>query len=271
MGNQLFKWAFVVAKAGHTGDSWAVDSDSPSLDVQGLEAWVGPLPWASRDEVTALRGSDGLGGKAYRSLQRLLPPSVRSWRQETAPGFHPSLVQARRPVYWSGYWQSYRYWEGQEALVRQTLRYQGPETPFLQKWKPRVAEGGSVAVHVRRGDYVGNPSLDTLSERYYLDALSVLGPQGPVFVFSDDPGWCRQHLDWPVPFEALEGGRPEEDLYLMSLCQDHIVANSTFSWWGAWLAPRGRTVAPSSWFPSYGQVPPLDDVFPPSWERIKER
>jgi len=105
-----------------------------------------------------------------------------------------------------------------------------------------------ISLHIRRGDYIHNPNHPTQPMSYYEEALSKL-PEVPVVVFSDDSEWCNQQkLFESDRFMIAEGNTTDCDLCLMSLCKYHIIANSSFSWWGAWLAKSEKVIAPKNWF-----------------------
>jgi hypothetical protein len=105
-----------------------------------------------------------------------------------------------------------------------------------------------ISLHVRRGDYVSNPNHPVQTSEYYREALSLL-PDLPVIIFSDDPSWCNQQEIFSSDrFAVSEGNTTDADLCLMSLCKYHIIANSSFSWWGAWLAKSEKVIAPQNWF-----------------------
>ena len=107
-----------------------------------------------------------------------------------------------------------------------------------------------IALHVRRGDFVwNNKNHPPLGLDYYESALKLFDSDREVIIFSDDTEWCKdQELFADDRFAVAEGGDQFYDMCLMSLCDDFIIANSTFSWWGAWLANRGIVVAPRQWF-----------------------
>ncbi|KAG1647458.1 O-antigen biosynthesis glycosyltransferase WbnK [Nymphon striatum] len=130
--------------------------------------------------------------------------------------------------------------------------------------------GHSVSLHMRRGDYLGtsksNATYATCDEAYYLRALAKLSEGGrdiKVFVFSDDPEWVRENLK--LPYDTTAVGHNGPDLRLMSCCTDHVIANSTFSWWGGWLdrRPDARVVGPAKWFNDPKLVNP--DILPDRW------
>ena len=109
-----------------------------------------------------------------------------------------------------------------------------------------------------------NQSLD-----YYEKALSKFDSKRQVVIFSDDPQWCvEQKLFESDRFIVSSGNDPYIDLYLMSQCDDFIIANSTFSWWGAWLANRGKVIAPKKWFGPNNSHLNTKDLYPEHWEII---
>ena len=107
-----------------------------------------------------------------------------------------------------------------------------------------------IALHIRRGDFVwNNKNHPPLSLDYYKSALELFDSDREVIIFSDDTEWCKeQELFEDDRFAVAEGGDQFYDLCLMSMCDDFIIANSTFSWWGAWLGNRGKVIAPKKWF-----------------------
>lgn len=158
-----------------------------------------------------------------------------------------------------GYYQDLSHLQGFENDIRDWFK---PNRAVWMRLAHRFAAvldlPHRTAVHVRRGDYVEHSDLFTnLGPEYYRDAMALT--QGPHLVFSDDLDWCRQHLRGECIF--MDRNRDYEDLFLMASCQQHVIANSTFSWWGAWLAQSRRTVCPSYWGPAFqGET----DAFVPS-------
>ena len=119
---------------------------------------------------------------------------------------------------------------------------------FLELCKSFITED-TISLHIRRGDYVTNPNHPTQDVSYYEAALAKLPEDIPVIVFSDDPAWCNeQSMFEDDRFMIAEGNSTDCDLCLMSLCKYHIIANSSYSWWGAWLAKSERVIAPKNWF-----------------------
>jgi hypothetical protein len=181
-----------------------------------------------------------------------------------------------------GYWQSYRYFSDVAAPVAAEFEPVEVLSSVSQVLADRIAETPSVAVHVRRGDYVTLPSAanfhGVLPLGYYaqaMESIHLTEPQAHFFVFSDDLAWCKAHLpgDLPMTFVGHNAGSDAwQDLTLMSHCRHHVIANSSFSWWGAWLADQRwgvtgrRVIAPKRWFAGQQQVSP--DRYPEHWEAI---
>jgi len=118
----------------------------------------------------------------------------------------------------------------------------------------------TISLHVRRGDYVHNPNHPVAPLEFYQEALSKL-PNLPVLVFSDDPGWCReQEIFGDERFSIAEDNSSDCDLCLMSMCKYHIIANSSYSWWGAWLAKSKQVYAPQNWFGGGCLDKEVDDI-----------
>lgn len=134
---------------------------------------------------------------------------------------------------------------------------------------PFLGEDPSVSIHVRRGDYTLYPDHHpTCSREYYDAAISSFGSEFKFLVFSDDIDWCMENFKGQR-FLCVDTGSPYVDLKIMTMCKSHINANSSFSWWGAWLNPKDnkRVICPSKWF---GPAIPKDvsDIYCSGWEII---
>ncbi len=136
-----------------------------------------------------------------------------------------------------------------------------PAKQVVSNWKKPVS------IHVRRTDYVTNPNHTTLSLDYYEKALDYFDDDCEMIIFSDDPQWClQQKLFDSDRFLVSETNNSYLDLCLMTLCSGHIIANSSFSWWGSWLSNSKKTIAPSGWFKgSNNEHLDTKDLIPESW------
>ena len=198
------------------------------------------------------------------------------------PHFHfaPQVAALRDSVALvDGYWQSERYFYDVAATIRQDfVPISGSISVAAQQLSQIVGKTLSIAVHVRRGDYVSVPLYakvhGALPLRYYQAAFQAMQskfPSAHFFVFSDCPKWCRSAFAQYTNLTVVENGpeqKAHEDLWLMSQCNHHIIANSSYSWWSAWLNPKPdkMVIAPARWF--RGADHDTRDLFPASWHQI---
>lgn len=273
LGNQMFQYAAARSLALRRGTgvvvdpSWyapGVEKTTPrALDLLGLriEARLADEPqWAG---FARLRG---------RVRSRL--PFGRRWRPRREPRgrFDERLLDAADGSYLIGYWQSWRYFEPIRPSLAVELQPKAPPGDRDRDLLERIAGTEAIAVHVRRTDYVQVAQASAVhgvcAPDYYVRALSLLSGElrrPEVFVFSDDPKWCREHLDFDAPTTFVDRtgqGGALDDLRLMAACRHFVIANSTYSWWGAWLGrhPAKRVVAPARW---YADGRPTPDLLPP--------
>ena len=204
-----------------------------------------------------------LPAKTYDSSSRLREWQSRRQKvtvvRNRASRFDPSVLSAPRDAYLDGYWQSEQYFLDAAERIRADFTFPAPADDRNADLLKKIRETPSaVSVHVRRGDYASDAKTNAyhglMGVDHYRRACAVIreavdSPE--YFVFSDDPAWCRGNLelegatfvDWNT------GPTSWEDMRLMSTCRHHILANSSFSWWGAWLSKEeGVTVAPRRWF-----------------------
>jgi hypothetical protein len=183
-----------------------------------------------------------------------------------------------RGVYLVGYWQSEAYFARIQDLVRREFTFRHQPTGRNHELAEEIVETESVGVHVRRGDYVSNPrhkeTYVTLGSDYYrvcATRVAAILTRPHFYVFSDEPAWAKAHLEIGYPATVVDHngpGQDHEDLRLMSLCQHNIIANSSFSWWAAWLNanPEKRVMAPNQWFRVCGDE--QFDRLPSDWMRV---
>lgn len=176
----------------------------------------------------------------------------------------------------SGGGHSEKYFKDFESYIRQVFTFNLPADD--EKLKNVVHsiknDSSSVSVHIRRGDYVNHPDFDGVANRdYYIHAIELIKKYIPVpkfYVFSNDVEWSEKFfksLGVNYYIVNLGGGKKSYlDMYLMTLCHSHIIANSTFSWWGAWLSPNKNsiTICPEK-FLSHTVT---KDIYPHNWIKI---
>ena len=277
LGNQMFQYAAGLALAKRLGVALVCDvshyrrqrrQDRPL----GLEQFGIAI---DADRVPPYKPGRRLAVALGLMHQRFRGASVLRQRE----GFDPAFLSAGAPTALVGYFQSWRYFSGYEASVRQTFDTGSLSTARTAALEAEIrAAEHPGAVHVRRGDYLVNPQASAyfgvLGRDYYLaarEALEARIPRPTYFLFSDDPERARTELtDWPG-LRLVAGYSGAEDLRLMSLCRHFVIANSTFSWWGAWLgaAPDKLVIGPQRWFgPDYPLPVDVDDRLLHGWLRI---
>jgi hypothetical protein len=173
-----------------------------------------------------------------------------------------------------GFFQSEKYFKHIEQQIREDFQF---HDEILEPCLEMIESvENPIAIHIRRTDYLKNSeNHHNLSLEYYKNALSHFDEDRNVIVFSDDPEWCQeQELFAPDRFMVSENTDNTIDLCLMTLCSDFIIANSSYSWWGAWLAknPNKKVIAPLQWFGSTGYTKDHDtkDLIPNDWTRIND-
>jgi hypothetical protein len=205
----------------------------------------------------------------------------RIYYREKAFTFDSDVLCLPDHTYLDGYWQSEKYFIDLSATIRREFTPPGLGVAEDAIWFDRIHNCLSVSLHVRRGDYVSEDKVaavhGTCPPDYYVRAsraiVAGLGRKPHFFIFSDDPSWAvdNLHLEWLHSLVSLHDQTADRDIRefrLMTACKHHIVANSSFSWWAAWLGsePGKIVIAPERWFLS----PRLDDrdLIPTGWRRI---
>ena len=165
-----------------------------------------------------------------------------------------------------GYFQSEKYFKHIEDEIREAFTFVDEiRIPTEEAFKSNF-DDEVIAIHLRRGDYLKYPHHPVQTLEYYAEGLSHMPDDIPVLVFSDGIEWCKeQDLFKDDRFLFAEGNSTGVDLCLQALCSYHIIANSSFSWWGAWLAKSKKTVAPSVWFGGADAGKDLSDLYLPGW------
>jgi hypothetical protein len=283
LGNQLFQYAAGRAIAIRLGVELRLDITkfaSYTLHRYSLGPFRAPKRIATVREIGRARGEGyGLVVRVRRLLTRIPALERRSTRdlpgylRGTSALFDPRLLDAPDGAYLEGSWQSERYFSDVREVVLRDFEVATPSGGQDAAVAAEIGAHGSISLHVRRCDYVADPArnLSTCDEGYYSRAIEYLKDrvENPrLFVFSDDPGWVRANMRFGLPMTYVAHNGPDrnyEDLRLMSLCRHNVVANSSFSWWGAWLNrnPGKIVIAPREWFP--GETPGSNDVRPASW------
>lgn len=281
LGNQLFQYALGRTLAEQHAAQLKLDIrgyESYALYSYALDRFNIIESFATPDEVRRLRGGGWIAERLPRRLQKLNPFRKRSYILERRFSFDPAVLGSPDDVYLDGYWQSEKYFKNLEEILRRELSVRNSLTGINRELAARIADSNAVSLHVRRGDFASNPKTRRVhglcSVDFYQAAVRRIAetvPRPHFFIFSDEPEWAAANLRLDHSMTVVAGNDAShgyEDLRLMSLCRHHIIANSSFSWWGAWLNPNPDkiVIAPARWF--IGARHDTRDLFPPSWQTI---
>jgi hypothetical protein len=268
LGNQMFQYATARAVALRSGARLLLDLG----DMEGRRHEIHngfeldrhfriKARRATQAEIRDLLGVS-YTGFARRVLRRPAFRLLRSRRLVVEPHFHywHGIRDVRAPCYLHGYWQSHRYFEEIADELRRDFSPAHDIPPRVADLLEQVRSTRSVSLHIRRGDYVKNPRTSkfhgNLGESYYHEAVTLVREKVgniELFIFSDDLNWVRREMRFDVPAHYVDGNVGDAsylDMLLMSNCSHNIIANSTFSWWAAWLnGNAGKIViCPKRWF-----------------------
>lgn len=280
LGNQFFQYAL--------GRRLSLLHAVPlKLDISGFETYNlhgYSLPHfllkediASDEEIKYFRRYNAAQQRIMDILERCKPYSMRRYIKEPYYHYNPLILDASSHVYLEGYWQSEKYFMDIESTIRDEFQVRYPLTGYNKELADQMSSVHAVSLHVRRGDYVANSNTNkvhgTCDSSYYhscITAIAERAKQPHFFVFSDDIQWVKDTIPINYPHTYVDHNKDKnyEDLRLMSLCSHHIIANSTFSWWGAWLDknPDKIVIAPKRWFAdSHFNT---KDLIPSQWLKI---
>ncbi len=254
-GNQMFQYAALRGIAANTGVNFCLPYYQESVD-DGIGNMLKTelFDYLNMSSVTQL------------NIQNI--DASRPYMQE--PHFHYNEnIHKKCPDWVSlvGFFQSEKYFKNVEDIIRDDFTFKDEIREPCEEMMSDV-EGQVVALHIRRGDYLINGgNHNVLGMDYYKEALSRFPDDATVIVFSDDPKWCHeQEMFSGDRFMISENESGYIDMCLMSMCTDFIIANSSFSWWAAWLANRGKVIAPKKWFPKNDKD--TKDIYCEGWEVI---
>jgi len=281
LGNQMFQYAAASAVAARSGSNLKLDL-----------SWFGTVadrqfalsPFNIKAQIVPAQSSfPPIGGVVFRYGRRILrflkgnqvgiPIYVERGFQ-----FDPAIEHLHPPVLIEGYFQSEKYFNSIHDQIVHDFTLRDPPSPSAEKILNEINQCDAICLHIRRGDYVSNSAANayhgTCSLDYYKLGLEVVsrGLERPYcFVFSDDMAWVRENFKINIPMTLVDihsSTEAHEDLRLMAACKRYVIANSSLSWWGAWLGSReGKiVVAPRHWFK--GGTNTTRDLIPPNWISI---
>ena len=283
LGNQFFQYAV----GRHLAE---IHRTVLKLDISGFETYklhkysLWPFNiqqnFAFPEEVLSLTiRNQGIAERVKnRALRRPPEPAPTYIREKKTFHFDPDILNLPDGVYLDGSWQNEKYFAGIASIIRQEFTVKTPQTGKDKELADQMASCESVSLHIRRADYVSNPDTNQIHgtcglDHYFrcVECITQTVKNPHFFIFSDEPEWARNNLRLSYPTTLVDHNDADknyEDLRLISQCHHHIIANSTFSWWGAWLSQNAEKVilAPKRWLKSHDYN--TEDFIPNRWIKI---
>ncbi len=276
LGNQMFQYAAGRALALRRSVEFRIDRRA-FFDYKTHAFGMACFQAELNDAPPKLLPNPPAEGRLQRWFRKSLPAPLKVFAERSFT-FDPDVLSLQDNTYLDGYWQAENYFSDFADVIRADFTVRHAPSEANRRWLEQIVSTLSVSLHIRRGDYVSNSSAaavhGTCDLSYYERAVAHIraatGIDPVLYVFSDDLDWVAANLKLPYQMNLVrdnDAATNYEDLRLMTACRHHIIANSSFSWWGAWLdgRPDSITVAPVSWFAA--DTPDARDLVPQRWVR----
>lgn len=280
LGNQMFQYAFGRALGIHLKQKIFYDKSWFYQDFVGttprelkLEAFNLSLPYTKLENPLL---KTKIGRHIKSALQNI--GLISKYIKVDEETLVLNELNSGKNFYFEGYWQNPEYFEGIRETILKDFSFSELKNPEDANLQNQISTSESVAVHIRRGDYINNPTTNqfhgTCSSEYYKKATEHIASKVEntrFFLFTDDPDFVKTNFGF-LPDSTLvsDNQRSEiDELNLMHLCKHFIVANSSFSWWGAWLSqtPEKIVIAPKQWYKN-SEANEKCKIVPKNWIRI---
>ena len=285
LGNQMFQYAAAKALAEHHGVLLKVDlsflndrsaKENFTFREYELSCFDTSIEIASKDEISIFNAKN----RFYRYMMTFLGISMPLHYYEQSFKYYELFNQLPKETLLEGYFQSEKYFIQIKSLLLENFKWLSPASGIKLKLIESIQAVHSVSLHIRRGDFVENKVINSFHGlcdiNYYERAISEINNsmKNPTFfIFSDDINWAKKKFGWIPSVIFIDHNKGKEsfwDMRLMSYCKHNIIANSSFSWWGAWLNTNKLkiVIAPKIWFNDSIINLQTEDLIPSEWLRI---
>lgn len=276
LGNQMFQYAAARALSIKRGIPFKIDFDDPYKFVKRqlcLSAFNLEVKQASWLELYKCKPKRRIEKRLWLLAGK--DPLCRLYKEPGDYIFDPGFFQCPDGSYISGFWQTEKYFQDIEDTIRSDFKFVIEPSGENKIWLEKINSCMAVSVHVRRGDVISvaktNKLYGVITAEFYKKAISKMTESYKdtvFFFFSDDIEWVKENIKTTYPayyVDANDDAHNYEDLRLMSSCKHHIIANSSFSWWGAWLNPdkQKKVIGPAKWMST--RIIADTDHIPASW------
>ncbi len=281
LGNQMFQYAAGRRLALQNNTdltldiSWFKGAGMQATAKRVYELGIFKVVGTISDEPVIYRPSKGILSSILMRSKEL-----RVYSQSDGGYFYnPEILEAGDDVRLEGYWQSADYFEDIAKQIRDDFTFRNPPNKKNKDMLHKIKDTNAVSLHVRRGDYANDKSTQAFHGLapldYYRECMRRMQrdlEKPHFFIFSDEPDWCKKHLQNHKNMTYVDindADHGAEDMRLMAACKHHIIANSSFSWWGAWLNPSLDKIvyAPKRWFAGTSEKDTLQ-LIPKQWIRL---
>ncbi len=282
LGNQMFQYASARRLALRHKTKLFMDLswfyEASQVDTHRfyeLDCFKLDQKFKKRPSFVVAEPDPSLKVRAYKYTKGLVKPRLQPYIEKTHQ-FDKAVLDLPNNVYLDGYWQNEKYFIDIRDRLLEDFDFKQSPSRKNQLLIEQIGNSNAVSLHVRRGDYAADKATNAfhglVELDYYQKAIELMSKklkQPHFFVFSDEPAWCKKNLKLGFPTTYVSGNKSGfEDMRLMTHCAHHITANSSFSWWGAWLNPKADkiVIAPKRWFndPSMGKA----EIVPESWIKL---
>lgn len=283
LGNQLFQYAAGLSLAARLNADLLVHAKRYKGEYIHPDSIFTVFPNLKIKKASFFKIFKLLGFRSVKFLNYFMGHKVgyrphKNYFNEPHYHFSDEINLIEGSVYINGYFQSERYFSSNTKLIKNTFIFDKNLENKYKALSEYFEKNNCVSVHIRRGDYLSNPAANkvhgVLSQEYYEKAFNYIYEKvkSPKFIFfSDDIDYVERiygHMQDPILKISVQQHAAADDLYLMSKCKHHVIANSSFSWWGAWLSelPDKVVITPKEWFSNSKNN--IKDLIPEGWVRL---
>jgi hypothetical protein len=277
LGNQMFQYAFYLALKQYFTDvkidifyyvSYKIHNGFELKKIFDIEMDIASI-------YDRLKISNQGTEIPVKIIRKIFGQRKTEFKEPYAIGFFENVFSLNNDTYYDGYWQSYKYFLNIENLIRTNFKFSNIQSEQNLRYLEKISSSNSISIHIRLGDYVNHPLFsDICTKDYYNRAINYIKKTviNPVFyIFSNDINQCINEIDIPSNSYFIDwntGSNSYLDMYLMSHCKHNIIANSSFSWWAAWLNSNMNkiVIAPTRWL-NDDRID-INDIVLPDWVKL---
>jgi hypothetical protein len=283
LGNQMFQYASAAGLADRLDAQVIIDKSwyEADLDVNTprsyeLDCFALQQKFVDHAQLTLVNEIiPSAKTKLYDLTKGRKKPRVLVYKED-GHGFHKDVLDLPDNTLLDGFWQTEKYFLHARDKILKDFEFVNKQSKKNLEVLNQIKSTNAISLHVRRGDYANDKNTNAFHGLtgldYYKEAIKRISEQVKVptfFVFSDDPEWCKQNLKIDFPSTYVSHNKAgSDDMRLMTQCQHHIIANSSFSWWGAWLNQSDQKIiyAPKKWFNDNSMD--TKDILPTKWTKL---